>query len=98
MRPSRTLRIFRWFYVAGLIFTLAATGREMRAADGFESANILYDEGKYAEAAAGYDQLIAEGKVSAALYFNRGNALFKEGQIGRAIASYRQAQLLAPRD
>ncbi len=29
---------------------------------------------------------------------NRGNAWFKAGQVGRAIASYRQAQLLAPRD
>jgi hypothetical protein len=36
--------------------------------------------------------------VLAALYFNHGNALFKSGQVGRAIASYRIAQRLAPRD
>jgi tetratricopeptide (TPR) repeat protein len=64
----------------------------------FEAANKLYEQGKYSAAAAEYEKLIAAGKVSGALYFNRGNALFKMGQLGRAIASYRQAQLLAPRD
>jgi tetratricopeptide (TPR) repeat protein len=67
-------------------------------AGGFETANKLYEEGKYSDAAAAYDKLIAGGDVSDALYFNRGNALFKMGQTGRAIASYRQAQRLAPRD
>jgi hypothetical protein len=32
------------------------------------------------------------------LYFNDGNAEFKLGHVGRAIAAYRQAALLAPRD
>ena len=36
--------------------------------------------------------------MSAALYFNLGNALFKSGQIGRAIVNYRLAGQLAPRD
>ena len=38
------------------------------------------------------------GQVSAALYFNLGNAWFKSGQIGRAIAAYRQAEQITPRD
>jgi tetratricopeptide (TPR) repeat protein len=73
----------------------------LRAADivsGFEQANKLYEEGKYSLAAKAYDKLIENGSVSEAIYFNRGNALFKLGQIGRAIASYREAQQLAPRD
>jgi hypothetical protein len=32
------------------------------------------------------------------VYFNLGNARFKSGEVGRAIASYRQAEALAPRD
>jgi tetratricopeptide (TPR) repeat protein len=47
---------------------------------------------------AAYDRMLQAGSVSEALYFNRGNALFKMGQLGRAIASYRQAEQLAPRD
>src|SRR5207249_8839840 len=60
--------------------------------------NKLYEQGKHSEAAANYEKLIQTGWVSAALYFNLGNALFKSGQIGRAIAAYRQAEQLAPRD
>lgn len=64
----------------------------------FESANQLYFQGKYSDAATTYGILEQSGQKSAALYFNWGNALFKSGQIGRAIAAYRQAQALAPRD
>src|SRR6266704_889866 len=64
----------------------------------FEAANKLYEQGKHSEAAANYEKLIQTGWVSAALYFNLGNALFKSGQIGRAIAAYRQAQQITPRD
>jgi tetratricopeptide (TPR) repeat protein len=64
----------------------------------FDQANRLYEQGKFAPAAAAYEELARGGKVSAALYFNLGNACFKSGQLGRAIANYRLAQRLAPRD
>ena len=64
----------------------------------FDAANKLYEEGKFADAASAYEKLVQSGQVSAALYFNLGNAWFKSGQIGRAIAAYRQAQQIAPRD
>ena len=65
---------------------------------GFNQANRLYEEGKFSEAAAAYGQLLQSGNSSAAIYFNRGNAYFKLGQLGRAIVSYRLAERLAPRD
>jgi len=65
---------------------------------GFDQANKLFERGKYAEAAAAYEKLIAAGHVSPSLYFNLGNAFFKAGQPGRAIVAYRQAELLTPRD
>jgi tetratricopeptide (TPR) repeat protein len=68
------------------------------SAAAFDSANKLYEEGKFAEAASAYDTLAKSGQYSAALYFNLGNAFFKSGQIGRAIAAYRQAEQLTPRD
>jgi tetratricopeptide (TPR) repeat protein len=65
---------------------------------GFDSANKLYEEGKFAEAVAAYGKLAQSGQTSAALYFNLGNAFFKSGQIGRAIAAYRSAGQITPRD
>jgi len=64
----------------------------------FEQANKLYEEGKYSEADTAYNNLAASGVASEALLFNRGNTFFKLGQVGRAIACYRQALWFAPRD
>lgn len=64
----------------------------------FDAANKLYAQSRFADAAAEYEKIIATGAVSSALYFNLGNAYFKAGQLGRAIAAYRQAEELAPRD
>lgn len=64
----------------------------------FEAANRLYEQGRFAEAAAGYEAILASGRVSPAVYFNLGNARFKAGQIGRALVAYRRAAERAPRD
>lgn len=90
--------------VASLLFALLVTatgGQPLCAAEvsaEFEAANRLYEQGKYAEAEAGYQKLVDAGSVSSALYFNLGNACFKSGKIGRALAAYRRAERLAPRD
>ena len=64
----------------------------------FDAANRLYEKGDYAGAVAAYGKLTDSGKASAALWFNGGNAFFKNGQIGRAIFAYRHAERLDPRD
>jgi tetratricopeptide (TPR) repeat protein len=64
----------------------------------FAQANKLYEESQFTEAVAAYQKLVDLGHVSAALYFNLGNAYFKSGQAGRAIAAYRRAEELTPRD
>lgn len=84
-------------------YTLGAgiAGFSCHAADitsQFEAANRLYEQGKFDEAIVAYQKLIESGVVSSALYFNLGNACFKSGQLGRAIAAYRAAQQLNPRD
>jgi tetratricopeptide (TPR) repeat protein len=72
----------------------------LRAADtsSFDAANVLYEQGQFAAAAAAYEGVIASGLQSSALLFNLGNAWFKAGHLGRAIAAYRQAARLTPRD
>ena len=64
----------------------------------FDAGNKLYAQGKFAEAAGAYEKLTQSGTVSPALYFNLGNACFKASQLGRAIAAYRHAERLTPRD
>lgn len=93
-RPSWGL--WSWSAMLTIICTLNAHAEISAAA--FDAANKLYEQGKFAEAAKGYEKLLQTGQASEAIYFNLGNALFKTGQIGRAIATYDQAQQLAPRD
>jgi len=68
------------------------------AATAFDAANKLYAQGEFSEAASAYETMIQSGSISTAIYFNLGNAQFKSSQIGRAIAAYRRAEQLAPRD
>jgi len=81
---------------AAWIFTGSTMAADIPAE--FNAANKLYAEGKFAEAADSYGKILQSKAVSPALYFNYGNAEFKSGNIGRAIAAYRQAAELTPRD
>ena len=63
--------------------------------DDFRAANQLYDAGKFAEAAAAYEKI--EPKT-AHVYYNLGNAWFRQGKLGEAILNYERARRLAPRD
>ena len=83
-----------------LLITLVCAGK-LLAADAsaeFAAANKLYAEGKFDLAASAYENLLQTGGQSPALLFNAGNAEFKAGHLGRAIAAYRRAELLTPRD
>jgi tetratricopeptide (TPR) repeat protein len=68
------------------------------AATDFSAANKFYAEGKFPEAANAYGKILAPGAVSPNLLFNYGNAEFKSGNLGKAIAAFRRAELLTPRD
>lgn len=85
--------------VASLLSLLfLATAFAADISNGFDSANKLYEEGRFSDAASAYESLVQSGSVSSALYFNLGNAYFKSGQLGRAVAAYRDAERLSPRD
>ena len=82
------------------VFVLIFAGKIFAAdvtAD-FAAANKLYAEGKFSEAAAGYEKILETGVTSPALLFNAANADFKSGHLGKAIAAYRRAEQLSPRD
>jgi len=64
----------------------------------FAHANQLYAAGKYRDAANAYESILNSGAVSPNLLFNYGDAEFKSGNLGQAIAAFRRAALLSPRD
>jgi tetratricopeptide (TPR) repeat protein len=81
-----------------LLLCLATLAARADFTQDFAAANQLYAQGKFAEAAVKYGQILDSGLQSPALWFNDANAEFKSGHLGRAIAAYRHAALLAPRD
>jgi tetratricopeptide (TPR) repeat protein len=90
-------KFFQWL-MAALVFAGFVTAAPADVAAQFDAAGRLYAEGKFPAAADAYDQLIVENGVSTPLLFNLGNAHFKSSKLGLAIASYRRALELSPRD
>jgi tetratricopeptide (TPR) repeat protein len=88
----------RWRELLMLFFTWTTLGGQAASVGDFDAANKFYGQGKFSDAAAAYEKQLQSGKVSAAVYFNLGNTLFKSGQLGRALGAYRQAEQLSPRD
>lgn len=64
----------------------------------FENANKLYDKGRYKQAVEAYNQILGAGYQSAALYFNLGNAHYKDSELPEALLNYEKAHRLAPGD
>ncbi len=63
-----------------------------------EDGNNLFKEGKYQEAIDSYESILNSGLESGALYYNLGNAYFKNNNIPKAILNYERAKLLLPHD
>lgn len=55
-------------------------------------ANQLYAEGKYDDAAAGYNAALVDHPDSADLHFNLGDATYKQGKYDEAIAAFQKVE------
>ena len=80
---------------------LAIHGRGATPVDtttAFDEANRLYEQGRFGAAADAYESLLQAGQTTPAVYHNLGNARLKNGEIGRSIQAFLQAERLAPRD
>jgi tetratricopeptide (TPR) repeat protein len=60
-------------------------------------AKQKFDSGDYTGAAAGFSEALKASPDDAALHYDLGNALFRAGKLGPAIASYQRAFDLWPR-
>ena len=61
----------------------------------FAEANVQYADGNYIEAATLYEEILAE-QPAAEVYYNLGNAYFKQGELAKAILAYERALRLQP--
>lgn len=73
--------------------TTAQTAPEL-----YNKASALYKANQFAEAAAVYDKITAQGYRSAEVYYNLGNCYYKMHNNGKAILNYERALKLAPDD
>ncbi len=62
----------------------------------FDDANAAYKDGNYDKAVKLYEQLVSEGVESADLFYNLGNAYYRQNRLGPAIANYERALHLRP--
>ncbi len=64
----------------------------------WKEATSAYEQGDYQRARLLYERLIEAGWRSPYLWYNLGNAAFRAGERGWAVAYLEQARRLAPRD
>ncbi len=86
-------------FCLGLFFgAIALAQNPVTPTEAMQLANQKYEASQYAEAVAIYETILESSIHHSSVYFNLGNAYFKQGQLGRAILNYRRAALLEPRD
>lgn len=91
---KKVLMILALLFTAG---TLSAKDKADTSAL-WDEANTKYINGDYAGAIVLYDSIINYGYAGAKVYYNLGNAHFKDNSIGKAIVNYNRALRLSPYD
>ena len=92
------MKIFK--YISSLVLFFCTTLSFAQST--VESASEAYRSEDYKKSIQLYEQVVAqqisEGKESAEIYYNLGNAYFRNGQTAKAILNYERALLLSPGD
>lgn len=85
------------FWLSGLLFFMPLLAKA-DSADIIRQANEAYVDGQYSYAIELYESLLEQKLESPELYYNLGNAYFKENLLGAAILNYERALKLKPSD
>ena len=92
MQTSRYITLIILLFVSSLSFSQSSS----------ELASEAYREGDFGKCIQLYEQVIAqdlhEKRESAEIYYNLGNAYFRNGETAKAILNYERALLLEPGD
>lgn len=78
-----------------LVITVSVSGQNEAL---FEQGKEQYKAEKYLDAIASWKKILDAGEHSAAVYFNLGNAYYKQNKIGPSIFYYEKALQLKPND
>ncbi|MCG8429737.1 MAG: tetratricopeptide repeat protein, partial [Candidatus Omnitrophica bacterium] len=95
------MRIKYFFFITIIMVAGAAEPAGAGAAQSetlFYEGNALYQEGRYREAAARYEQIREQGEENGSLYFNLGNVYFRQGAYGKAMLNYERSRHFIPHD
>ncbi|TRW22729.1 tetratricopeptide repeat protein [Flavobacterium zepuense] len=69
---------------------------QLLAAQSFDKGNALYRKADYNGASQEYEGILKQGKESAEVYFNLGNAYYKLDKVAPSIYNFEKALLLNP--
>ena len=89
------MRSLNFFISLFLFISTSSIAEKIPAA--VESANAAYSAGHFEKAAKLYESAL-DNSESAELYFNLGNAYYKQNMIGLAVLNYERAKKLDPDD
>jgi len=84
-------------WLSGLLFLLPPAVKAAPS-DIIRQANEAYVNGQYSYAIELYESVIKQGLEAPELYYNLGNAYFKENTYGAAILNFERALKLKPSD
>jgi tetratricopeptide (TPR) repeat protein len=96
MRFGKRMLLWMWFAV-GTSCAHAASPSPQAAAL-FDKGNSEYANGNYSLAEQNYRRILDSGLESGSLYYNLGNACFKQKRLGEAIYYWEKAQQKLPMD
>jgi tetratricopeptide (TPR) repeat protein len=80
------------------ILTGSCLGNASEPSRLMDQANTLYKDGKFEDAIAKYEQVVASGMEAPELYYNLGNAYYRSQKLPNAILWYERAWRLDPSD
>ncbi len=83
-------------FILFLFISLSAFGFAQTEQNYLKKANDFYSKEKWDSAIVSYEKVLNAGKESADLYYNLGNAYFKNKLIGKAIWNYELALKFNP--
>ena len=78
--------------------SLLASSQGVDVPQQFQAGNQFYSQGHFKEAIDEYLQITRANFVNEIVYYNLGNAFFKDNQLGNAILYYEKARKLSPGD
>ncbi len=92
------MKVNRFMLIVLTLTALSASASPGEAPEEFEMANKFYRDKDFHSAIRLYESVLNQGLESPALYFNLGNAYFKNGDLGYAVLYYMKARRLSPED